>query len=422
MSSSSLAPHSDSATNVDTAASTLSARAYVWMLAITVIGGLEIGLFFLDISPVLPLVREHYGASYVAAGWAISVTIVCHSLAVVLAGLVANRASPRVLLLSGLLLLLISAIMRAWAPTFVVLLVSRAVTGLGTGCLVTGGITAITHLSPPPRRVRDQGYFGAAQQLGIMVTSLVAPVVVHAYQMPVFWWLLAVQVGLVLVMCWLRYPRLHPQVVADARGARPLALLRDGYGWLLSIANMAGYAVFVGVTAWVASFLVERYHTSPTQTALLASAATLFAVVGRLVASPLLRVMSKRWLIGGFIALTAASLAALPFAPNQEVAALLLLVFAFASSAPFGLIFGSIADRPAPAGVARRVVLVVINSNIAALLLPLLIGYMVSLTHHFSSGFWLIAALTGLVAVVVLRSSLGRGPSEAVARESVAAV
>ncbi len=412
MTSSSFAHHAESQSSAAPAIQALNGRAYTVMLTITIIAGLEMGLLILDISPILPLVRQRFGVGYVEAGWAISAAIICHTLAVALAGFIAGRTGPRPLLLTGLALCLISTIMRALAPTFPVFVASRAVTGLGTGCIVIGGITAITLLSPVKRHVRDQGYFGAAQQLGIMLTLLIAPVGVARFGIPIFWGMFAGELALVLAACVLFYPRAHPQAQSpEPARAQPLAMARDRYGWLLSLTNMAGYGAFVGVTGWTSSFLITRYHTSPAQTALLASGAALFAFFGRLAASPLLRVMSQRWLMGGFTTITAISLAATPFAPNQQIAALLLLVFSLSSSVPFGVVFGSIANHPAPAGISRRIMLVAINSNAVALLLPLLIGYTVSLTNEFSLGFWLIAALVGLVAIVLLRSRMLQTPS-----------
>lgn len=411
MTSSSFAHHPDAQSGASPTVQTLRGRAYAVMLTITTIAGLELGLLLLDISPILPLVRHHFGVGYVEAGWAISVTIICHTIAVALAGFFAGRTGPRPLLLTGLTLGLASTIMRALAPTFPVFIASRAVTGLGTGCIVIGGVTAITLLSPPHRRVRDQGYFGAAQQLGIMLTLLIAPVGVNQFGIPMFWGLFSGEVALALATCALFYPRAHPEAPGpELACAQPLTMARDRYGWLLSLTNMAGYGAFVGVTGWTASFLVARYHTSPGQTAFLASGAAFFAFIGRLAASPLLRMMDARWLMGGFTVLTAASLAATPFAPNQQIAALLLLVFALCSSVPFGVVFGTIANRPAPAGVSRRILLVTVNSNIVALLLPLLIGYTVSLTNGFSVGFWLIAAFVGLAALVILRTPLLQTP------------
>lgn len=412
MTSSSLAPHSDSQPGTASSAYELSARAYAWMLTLTVIAGLELGLLLLDISPILPLVRQRFSVGYVAAGWAISVTLICHTVAVTLAGFIAGHTGPRPILLSGLSLVLVSAVMRALAPDFVTLLASRAVTGLGTGCLVVGGVTAITLLSPPNRRVRDQGYFGAAQQLGIMATLLTAPVGVHRFGISGYWEIFAGELAVVLLVFVLSYPRRYPQTqsVESSRGWL-LAMASDRYGWLLSLTNMAGYGAFVGVTGWTASFLILRYHTSPSETALLSSGAALFAFIGRLAASPLLRVMDKHWIMSGFTALTAVSLAATPFAPNQQIAALLLLVFALGSSVPFGVVFGSIADRPAPAGVARRITMVMLNSNMAALTLPLVIGYTISFTNDYILGFCLTAALVAVVALVVLRSSLGQAPT-----------
>jgi NNP family nitrate/nitrite transporter-like MFS transporter len=403
----------DSQTGTASVAPLASTRVYGWMLALTIITGLELGLLLLDISPILPLVRQKYAVTYVAAGWAISATLIGHTVTVVVAGFLASRVGSRTVALTGLTLLALSAVGRALAPNFAALVASRAVTGVGTGCLVIAGINAITLLSPPQRRVRDQGFFGAAQQLGIMLTLLVAPTGVARLGMPVYWGLMAVEVTLVLVVCLLRYPQPR-ESVRPAPRAMPRALLADGYGWLLSLANMAGYGVFVGVTAWMATFFVERFHTSLQQTALLTSVATLFAVLGRLGASPLLTMMNAHWLIGGFVTLTAASLALVPFAPDERSAALLLLLFAIGSNVPFGAVFGSIPERLSSHGLAPRVMLITLNSNLTALMLPVYIGFTVSVTGGFSLGFWSLAALASVIALVLLRSPVGRGPRVAV--------
>src|SRR3954453_18138710 len=102
MASSSLAPRSDSQAGVTSTVPALSARAYTWMLVLTIITGLEMGLLLLDISPILPLVRQRYGVSYVAAGWAISVTIAFHTVANALSGFFSTRVGPRALLVFGM--------------------------------------------------------------------------------------------------------------------------------------------------------------------------------------------------------------------------------------------------------------------------------------------------------------------------------
>ncbi len=406
-----LAASSDPQTRVAPGVPALSARAYGWMLALTVAAGVEMGLLLLDISPILPLVRRQYAVSYVAAGWAISATIVSHTITVALVGFAAGRAGPRAVVLAGVAVLAASSVARALASSFVELVLSRALTGIGTGSIVIGGITAITLFSPPSHRVRNQGYFGAAQQLGVMLALLVVPMAVPALGARVYWSLLAVELTLVLVLCALRYPR-GREAAGNAPPLRLRLVVRDHYGWLLSLANMAGYGVFVGVTAWMATYFVVRFHTSPQQTALLTAGATLFACLGRLAANPLLRILSAHWLICGFVLLTAACLVAVPFAPTRETAAALFLGFALGSSVPFGAVFGSVADRLSPAGLSQRIMLITLNSNLVALFLPVVIGFVVSLTGGFSMSFWLTGALAGVVAAVLLGSPVGRGQRE----------
>lgn len=402
--------------------SLVARRRYRWMLALTAIGGLELGLLMLDISPVLPLVRQQFGVGYVDAGWAISATIIAHTCTIGVASMIVGRIGPRALLLGGTSLLAVSAIVRGLAPTFGVLIISRIITGLGTGSIGMAGLTSITLLSPAAYQVRDQGLFGATQQLGIMLALLTGPVVVPALGPMTYWGGFAAILVLMLVVFAISFPHISAATLRPSVPAAPRTVLFDGYGWLLSLANMAGYGIFVGVTSWMATFLIERYHTPASMTAALAGGATLFAFVGRLATGTLARWLGVRRLIIGSVLAAGSSIGLAPLAPNPLVAGLLLLIFCCSSSVPFGAVFGSAPDRPAPGGVAQRFMLITVCSNCMALALPPVVGLTVHVTGGFLVGFWMIAGFAGAVALVLSRSTLGRARDHIGMRDQVSGV
>jgi nitrate/nitrite transporter NarK len=383
-------------------------RRYRWMLVLSALGGLEIGLLLLDISPVLLLVRQRFGVSYVDAGWAVSATIIAHTCTLAVASMIVGRVGSRRLLLTGTSLLAVSAVVRGLAPTFAVLIISRVITGLGTGAVGIAGLTAISLLSPAEHQIRDQGLFGAIQQFGVMLTLLIAPLIVPTLGPLAFWGGLAAILVLLLVLGAIYFPRIPSEALRPAEPVKARVVLFDKYGWLLTLTNMAGYGVFVGVTSWMATFLVERYHTPASTTALLAGGVTFFAFVGRMAAGALARLLGVRHMIIGFILATGGSIALAPLAPTVWGSAILLMIFSCSSSAPFGAVFGSAPDRPAPGGLAQRFMLIMVCSNLMALTLPPLIGYTVHVTGGFFVGFWLITGFTGAVALVLWRSMLGR--------------
>jgi nitrate/nitrite transporter NarK len=380
-----------------------------WVMVIAILGGLQIGLLLLDISPVLPVIRHEFGVDHVAAGWAISATIISHTCSLAVAGMVEDRLGPRPLFIAGFSFMLGSVVLRAVAPTFWLLVLSRVITGFGTACIGIGSISAITLYSSAVTRIRDQGIFGGMQQFGIMVVQLTAPVSVVALGRQTYWLVLAAGIAITLILCLVYFPRGKPGTMFEATG-HMREVVTDRYGWILSIANMAGYGAFVGVTAWSASFLIERYGVTGAQTGWLTAGALAFGVLGRMTCGTIVGWMGTQRLIRSFVSLTALAIFLMPLAPVAGIAALFLLVFAWSSSVPFGAIFGSVPLRPAPGGMGRRIMLITISGNVLGLTLPPLIGYSIHVTGSFTPGFWLAGIFIGAAALVLMRTSLDAQP------------
>ncbi len=408
-----------------TIASVLPSGAYHGMLVATILSGIMLGLVFLDISAILPFERAIYQVSATSAGWAVSTTIICHTLMIAAMPRWIRWTGPRGGILWGMAIMAISCVARALAPTFALLLISRGMTGIGTGLVGAASVQVIARYSPAAVKVRDQGLIGAGQQFGIVLTALLAPLGTSAWGLAPFWlgYALIMLIGFVVIM-WLFPPLARSQSVsAPQRDSSPggpvsvpvrvptrtpftLAVFTERFTWLLTGANVIGYAIFVGITAWIASFFADRFGVTARETAFLAAGATGMAVVGRLISGRATTWLGMRRLVifaglGGGVALLAT-----PVAPNLALAVGALLVFTFCVNVSYGTVFGSVATRPAPGGLDWRITLVIVASNGVALTLPPLIGALVHLTGTYVAGFWTTSVVMFAIVLMISRSTL----------------
>jgi len=125
-------------------------------------------LFVGMLNPVLPVfVEDDLGGGGVAIG----AQVAAFSLAAIgvrpVIGLVGDRAGRRVLMLAGALLSAVSGAALAGVDTLALLLVLRAVTGVGEAALFVGAATLIADLSPPHRRAEGTSYFSVAVFAGL---------------------------------------------------------------------------------------------------------------------------------------------------------------------------------------------------------------------------------------------------------------
>ncbi len=377
-----------------------------------------LGLVFLDISAILPFERATYQVSATSAGWAVSTTIICHTLMIAAMPRWIRWTGPRGGILWGMAIMAISCVARALAHTFALLLISRGMTGIGTGLVGAASVHVIARYSPATVKVRDQGLIGAGQQFGIVLTALLAPLGTTAWGLAPFWlgYALVMLIGFVVII-WLFPPMARSQPVPALQPDSPpggpvptrtpftLAVFTERFTWLLTGANVIGYAIFVGITAWIASFFADRFGVTASETAFLAAGATGMAVVGRLISGRATTWLGMRRLVilaglGGGVALMAT-----PVAPNLALAVGALLVFTFCVNVSYGTVFGSVATRPAPGGLDWRITLVIVASNGVALTLPPLIGALVHLTGTYVAGFWTTSVVMFAIVLMISRST-----------------
>lgn len=122
---------------------------------------------------VLPISQE-FGASYLQAQWVICSFMVSYAAFMAMTGVIADALGRKLSFVVGLLLFAVASTLAACASSLLVLIVARAVTGLGAAAVTTAGTAILASVYSGPARVKAFTIFGTSLGLGLAVGPLVA--------------------------------------------------------------------------------------------------------------------------------------------------------------------------------------------------------------------------------------------------------
>jgi len=345
-------PASGTATVARELASPSHRRAILAILFVGVLmGALDIAI----VGPALPAIRAHFGVDARAAGQVLVAYVMASLIGAPLMAKLSDRLGRRTMYVADIALFAAGSLFVAGAPTFGLLLVGRAVQGLGAGGIFPVASAVIGDIYPVEKRGAALGLIGAVFGLAFLVGPLVGGLLLGSLG----WrWLFLVNLpiaAVLAVLAWRMLPSALPARMRafDFAGTIALAL------WLLALSR-AILAVDVALPA-------AGLWTTEARLYVLASLILLpiFLVLEHRAADPILRVdllRSRQIAIAAFLAFgTGISEASVVFVPQLLVTVfgvtesrasymLLPIVFAMALGAP---IAGRLLDR-----VGSRAVLV----------------------------------------------------------------
>ena len=298
------------------------------------------------VGPALPALREHYGLTERAIAWVFNIFVLFNLLGLPLMARLSDVFGRRGVYAVNVALFAAGSLLIAVAPPFWVVLVGRAVQGLGASGIFPVASAVVGDVVAPERRGAALGILGAVFGIAFIIGPILAGILLL-----VGWpWLFLVNIPLALVV-FVGGLRLLPS--AESPGDRTL----DLRGILLIGVILASFAFGmnqIDIQSFVGSFLSVRVLPWLILSLVLLP---LFVRVERRSENPLLRLSlfrSRQVVIAGFLGIGAGlTEAAFVFMPAMAVEAfgvskstasfmLLPLVTAVAVGSP---IFGRLLDR-----------------------------------------------------------------------------
>jgi EmrB/QacA subfamily drug resistance transporter len=190
----------------------------------------------------LPFIMESFGAPLRSVQWVVLVYLLSITVTLLFWGIVADRFGKFRIYLIGILIFLSSSCGCALASSLTLLIILRAVEGLGAAMLMAAGPTIIREVFPNHQLGRGLGLVGIATSAGLMSGPLVGGLLITAFSWRAIF-LACIPVGILMIAggVWVMrngqpQPVQTPARSFDWRGA---AL------WALLIGSLVLYAHFL---------------------------------------------------------------------------------------------------------------------------------------------------------------------------------
>lgn len=281
--------------------------------------GVSAALHLGKLAPAVPALRDALGVGLVEAGFLLSLVQVAGMTLGLAVGLMADTLGLRRSMLAGLALVTLAgaagALVQPGAHALALLLVFRALEGVGFLLAVMPGPGLIRTLAPPSAEKAAMGLWGAYMPLGVALALLAGPPFIAQFEWSGWWWLMSAISAAAAAWVWFIVPadarRPSGQRGApDWRGRLSLTLGAPGPR-LLALA----FAVYSAQWMAVIGFLPAIYADAGIAagwTGVLSSAAAAANIVGNLAGGRLLQAGVKpgRLLRWGYAVMLLGSVAA----------------------------------------------------------------------------------------------------------------
>ena len=142
----------------------------VYVALIVSLGGFLMGFDASVISGVVKFIEPEFNLSKIELGWAVASLSLTATFSMMIAGPLSDKYGRRTILKVAAILFLISAIVSAFAPSFLILVIARMVGGLGVGAALIIAPMYIAEIAPAKYR----GRMVSLNQLNIVLGISVA--------------------------------------------------------------------------------------------------------------------------------------------------------------------------------------------------------------------------------------------------------
>ncbi|MCK6630659.1 MAG: MFS transporter [Anaerolineae bacterium] len=222
------------------------------LLAVLFVGVLMAALDIAIVGPALPTIRDYFEVDDRAVTWLFTVYVFFNLIGTPLMAKLSDNWGRRTIYLADIILFAIGSMLVATAPSFAVVLLGRAVQGLGSGGIFPVASAVIGDTFPREKRGSALGLIGAVFGVAFMIGPIIGGVLLLAH-----WrWLFAVNLPIALAVLVLAPPLLPGQPASNRRsfdwaGMLILALMLSflTYG-LTQIDSTRFWASVTGLRVW----------------------------------------------------------------------------------------------------------------------------------------------------------------------------
>jgi len=371
--------------------------------------------------PAIPLLRQEFGLSLVAAGWVNSTFNTLAVSTAVFFGALASRYGALRCCAAGLAALMLGGVLGASAGGAGMLFASRIAEGAGFIAIAVSAPALVTVTSAPHECNLTLGLWSTYLPFGASLTMLASPLLLGS----IGWrglWLVIVGITLAcMVALWRARVAYAPAQRGSVRTLSALGqALRQPGPWWLGLSFGCYALMFYAVMVWLPTFMVQERGASVTAAALLTAAFVALNVGGNLLGSWLMHRAAPRGAVISLTFLVMALCACGIFASAlpDALRALLCMLFMFAGGTiPAAVLSGSQVYARDARQVSGIQGLIVQLAQLGPFFGPPLVAAVVSGEDSWSAALWVLlaaAAAGTLFAQLAARAERKAGRATAI--------
>jgi cyanate permease len=383
-------------------------------IAAGVVGAAYVG----KLPPAIPLLRDEFALSLIAAGWVNSTFNTLAVASALLFGAFATRYGALRCSAAGLAALMLGGLLGAAAPGTTMLFASRIVEGAGFIAIAVSAPALVTAASAPREFNLTLGLWSAYLPVGASLAMLASPVLLGAVGWRGFW-LVIVLLTLACAAALWRSRGAYGQ--AQRRSTRTLQTMRQALRqpgpWWLALGFGCYTLMFYAVMVWLPTFLVQERGASVTAAALLTALVVAVNVGGNLLGSWLMHRAAPRGQVISlaFLVMAACAFGIFSSALSDALRSILCMLFMFAGgTVPAAVLSGSQLYARDASQISSIQGLIVQLAQLGPFFGPPLIAAVVSGAGRWNAALWVLlpaaalGMLFGQLAARAERSSVRR--------------
>lgn len=285
------------------------------LLLVLFVGVLMGALDIAIVGPALPAIQSSFGVSDRALAWVFTIYVLFNLVGTPLMAKLSDRAGRRSIYVLDVALFAAGSLVVAWSPSFGVLLVGRAIQGLGAGGIFPVASAVIGDTFPVEKRGSALGLIGAVFGIAFLIGPILGGIILYVLN---WHWLFLINlpIAAVLIVAAMRLlPTTRPQQRRpfDWAGMAVLAVLLTALSYGLNQLDTSHFSASIGsVQVW--GFLLLAIALIP-----------VFVFVERRASDPVLHLTlfsaPQMVLVNLFAAVSGLAEAAVVFVPALLVAA-----------------------------------------------------------------------------------------------------
>ncbi|MCL0064756.1 MFS transporter [Dehalococcoidia bacterium] len=376
---------------------------YVLMLIFSFSIAFILHLLLFVTAPLATVLIQELDLTYAEFGFIFSAAMLSLVFSRIPWGLISDRAGYLKAFKTALLLTAVAAVLRSFTTSYLTLLLSQILLGVGLGAIIPG----LTLMAKEWADGNSTGFFTGIYVAGFAAGNAAA-LGITPYLLRIMDWreIMLAYSALAVVICglWWKFAISNMKKKPAVKFGKFASILKDRYVWVLLVLTLACMGSYDTLATWMPKFL-ERAEVDKVLATLLPLG---FFLAGPVVGFISDRMGDKRKLMVILGVAASLSIVAINYVPSA-----LLFVFIFLAgfviNGVLTITLAALAEHKGFAESTGGVVGFVSSlANVGPVAMPVLFGLLIDITGAFSFSLFFVAAVSGIIFVLSARFINGR--------------